>query len=49
MYGDQELVLKLVKCHRIANNVPTEAENLEKVFSEHPSIGRELRIDSDDV
>lgn len=55
MYGDQDLVLKLVKCHRIANNVtasvpsclrfqvPTEAENLAKVFSDHPSIGPELQ------
>ncbi|CAK8992911.1 unnamed protein product [Durusdinium trenchii] len=37
--GDEgELVLKLVKCQRIASNVPTEAENLEKVYLEHPEI-----------
>ncbi|CAJ1439756.1 unnamed protein product [Effrenium voratum] len=34
----EELVLKLVKCQRIASNVPTEAENLEKVYQQHPTI-----------
>lgn len=34
----QELVLKLVRCHRIASNVLTEAENLLKVQREHHQI-----------
>jgi len=38
--GSQEdLVLKLVKCHRIAANVLTEAENFEKVYKDHSGIG----------
>ncbi|CAE7632007.1 unnamed protein product [Symbiodinium sp. CCMP2456] len=37
----EELVLKLVRCHRIADNVPTEAENLVKVHREHSSISKD--------
>lgn len=33
-----ELVLKLVRCHRIATNIPTEAENFLNISREHPSI-----------
>lgn len=35
---EQELVLKLVRCKRIASNVLTEAENCIKVLREHPGI-----------
>lgn len=45
MYGEEEAyVLKLVKCQRIACNVPTEAENLEKVHQQHPGIGADQTI-----
>jgi len=44
MYGEEDLALKLVKCQRIACNVPTEAENLERVFQEHPGIGADETI-----
>lgn len=35
---EQDLVLKLVKCKRIASNILTEAENCLKVMREQPSI-----------
>lgn len=40
----EELVLKLVKCTRIASNVPTEAENCEKVHRDHPSIAADVSV-----
>jgi Ser/Thr protein kinase RdoA (MazF antagonist) len=36
--ASQELVLKLVKCQRIATNVPTEAENFAKLRTQHPQL-----------
>lgn len=36
--GGAELVLKLVRCHRIASAVLTEVENFLKLKAEHPSI-----------
>mmetsp|Transcript_23035 Transcript_23035/g.49015 ORF Transcript_23035/g.49015 Transcript_23035/m.49015 type:complete len:843 (-) Transcript_23035:146-2674(-) len=36
--GRQELVLKLVKCSRLAPNIPTEAENFLKISKEHPAV-----------
>lgn len=33
-----DLVLKLVRCHRVASSVPTEAENFIKLFRDHPRI-----------
>lgn len=39
---DQDLVLKLVKCRRIASNVLTEAENFIKLSTQH----RALRTDA---
>lgn len=35
---DQDLVLKLVRCHRIAANILTEAENLQKLSVKHPGL-----------
>eukprot|EP00930_Biecheleria_cincta_P054732 TRINITY_DN410_c0_g2_i1.p1 TRINITY_DN410_c0_g2~~TRINITY_DN410_c0_g2_i1.p1 ORF type:complete len:631 (-),score=111.78 TRINITY_DN410_c0_g2_i1:154-2046(-) len=40
----EELVLKLVRCSRIAPNVPTEAENLEKLKVEHPKLVSESLV-----
>eukprot|EP00931_Biecheleriopsis_adriatica_P050259 TRINITY_DN2908_c0_g1_i3.p1 TRINITY_DN2908_c0_g1~~TRINITY_DN2908_c0_g1_i3.p1 ORF type:complete len:593 (+),score=121.91 TRINITY_DN2908_c0_g1_i3:85-1863(+) len=37
----QEFVLKLVRCHRIASNVLTDAENFAKMQRDHPSIARD--------
>lgn len=34
----KEFVLKLVRCHRISQSVPTEAENFIKMASAHPGI-----------
>mmetsp|Transcript_73049 Transcript_73049/g.191507 ORF Transcript_73049/g.191507 Transcript_73049/m.191507 type:complete len:800 (-) Transcript_73049:100-2499(-) len=34
----EELVLKLVRCHRIATNILTEAENFLKLFRDFPGI-----------
>jgi len=39
-----DLVLKLVKCKRIAPSVPTEAENILKVAAQHPSICGDLSV-----
>jgi len=33
----EELVLKLVRCHRIASNILTEAENFIKLFHDYPN------------
>lgn len=33
----EELVLKLVRCHRVAASIPTEAENCLRIFREHSS------------
>jgi len=40
----EELVLKLVRCSRIAPNVPTEAENLQKLRVEHPKLVKESLV-----
>mmetsp|Transcript_50794 Transcript_50794/g.91243 ORF Transcript_50794/g.91243 Transcript_50794/m.91243 type:complete len:619 (-) Transcript_50794:74-1930(-) len=42
--GREQLVLKLVKCTRIASNVPTEAENCEKVYRDHPEIAADTSV-----
>eukprot|EP00415_Alexandrium_ostenfeldii_P003728 UN3728 len=34
----EELVLKLVKCQRVAHSIPTEAENCLKIYREHPEV-----------
>lgn len=34
----QDFVLKLVRCHRVATNIPTEAENLVRLSHEQPQI-----------
>lgn len=34
----EELVLKLVRCHRVAASIPTEAENCLKIYREHPNV-----------
>jgi len=36
--GSEDLVLKLVRCHRIASGVLTEAENFIKIYKDHPGI-----------
>jgi hypothetical protein len=36
--GSEQLVLKLVRCHRIASNVLTETENFLRLQREYPSI-----------
>jgi hypothetical protein len=36
--GSGDLVLKLVRCHRVASSVPTEAENFIRLAKEHPRI-----------
>jgi len=38
MSGAMDLVLKLVRCNRIANNVLTEAENFTKIARQHSSM-----------
>jgi len=40
----EELVLKLVRCNRIAPNVLTEAENFSKIYREHPQVIRDPAI-----
>jgi len=40
----EELVLKLVRCNRIAANVLTEAENFSKIYREHPQVIRDPAI-----
>eukprot|EP00928_Gymnodinium_smaydae_P070670 TRINITY_DN54460_c0_g1_i1.p1 TRINITY_DN54460_c0_g1~~TRINITY_DN54460_c0_g1_i1.p1 ORF type:complete len:829 (-),score=166.50 TRINITY_DN54460_c0_g1_i1:183-2669(-) len=42
--GAAGLVLKLVRCTRIASGVPTEAENLAKLLREHPSIAQDSML-----
>jgi len=39
--GRDELVLKLVRCKRLAANIPTEAENFMKLYREHPTAYRD--------
>lgn len=34
----EEFVLKLVRCHRIDQNILTEAENFLKIYREHPAV-----------
>eukprot|EP00930_Biecheleria_cincta_P054730 TRINITY_DN410_c0_g1_i1.p1 TRINITY_DN410_c0_g1~~TRINITY_DN410_c0_g1_i1.p1 ORF type:complete len:566 (-),score=108.54 TRINITY_DN410_c0_g1_i1:47-1744(-) len=40
----EDLVLKLVRCKRIASNVPTEAENLERLRLEHPKLANDSLV-----
>eukprot|EP00747_Dinoflagellata_sp_TGD_P213253 gnl/TRDRNA2_/TRDRNA2_86237_c0_seq1.p1 gnl/TRDRNA2_/TRDRNA2_86237_c0~~gnl/TRDRNA2_/TRDRNA2_86237_c0_seq1.p1 ORF type:complete len:743 (-),score=104.90 gnl/TRDRNA2_/TRDRNA2_86237_c0_seq1:379-2607(-) len=37
-FNGDDLVLKLVKCQRIAPSIPTEAENFSKIQSEFPGV-----------
>lgn len=41
-----DLVLKLVKCKRIASNIPTEAENLEGLMLEYPELASDSLVAS---
>lgn len=41
---EQEFVLKLVRGHRIDPNLPTEAENLQKICREHPNVFADATI-----
>lgn len=40
----EDLVLKLVRCKRIASNIPTEAENLEGLMLEHPELASDSLV-----
>jgi len=40
----EELVLKLVRCHRVAASIPTEAENCLRIFREHSSAVNDSTI-----
>ncbi|CAJ1373075.1 unnamed protein product [Effrenium voratum] len=42
--GNQKLVLKQVRCQRIASNILTEAENFVRIVKDHPEISRDPLI-----
>jgi len=42
--SSEDLVLKLVRCHRIASNILTEAENFEKLAREHPGLLKDASV-----
>jgi hypothetical protein len=42
--SQRDLVLKLVKCHRISATLLTEAENFVKIAAEHPRISHDQAV-----
>jgi hypothetical protein len=42
--GSEQLVLKLVRSHRVASNVPTETENFLKLQRDHPNIVNDPQV-----